>query len=1293
VDAGTVVIRLIADAKGVAAGFAQATGATRGYASQVAAMGAGAARVGKGMMKWVTLPVLAAGAASVKLALDFDKAMTDLEAMVGMSADEVARFKEEILDLAPAVGKTPQELGEAFYFIASSGLEGAAAMRALKASAIASAAGLGDTKVVADAVTSAINAYGESALSATKATDILVAAVREGKSEPEEFSSSIGAVIPLASKMGVEFGEVSGIMAAMSLNGTNAAKAVTQISSMLSAAIKPSEAGAKVLKSIGMSYGDLRKEIADKGLMPTVTRLDKAFKGNVETLGELFPNIRALRGFLALTGPEAEKYAGIIDRVSKAQGDAARGAEIALAKPGARLAKAWAGIQANLIKVGDIMLPVFADIADSVTGLTRSFDGLSDSTKQWVVKFALAAAATGPILILFSKIVALGGAVAGVISAVAPMAGALSAAFSVGGIGALAAAVAAALGPVGLVVAGVAAIGAAFVIAYQKSAMFRSVVTGALGAVKTVVGTVISGVSAALGVVGSAFSAVWDQVTAGARYVATTLGPPLEEIRAALSDKIGSAFFDLSIKVGQVVDILRAFGASIALFLTPVWAQIGDTVRMAFGIAQSYAKIGVDAVGAILSSIAVGIGGDWDAAWVGVKAAVHDAMTSIGIETRFAKATLGPMMRELGKMAAKAWEASKPLMKAAAKFVLAELWDAVKWAAPKVAKAVVDLARKMSSEFRQRAPGLLKAAGQLAMKALWAVIKSVASSIASYMASLPGKLAAGLKSLAGKLTDKGRSGMAGLLKGLREKWSDVTAFVSSVPGKITAFFSDAADWLYSAGSDIFNGLINGMEEAGRRAAEIASGIASDIKGAVTGFFGIHSPSTVMMAVGKDIALGLAHGLKKGQKEAISAASEVASNIASVLASALSIGDSITALQGGGMPSVAVAKEYAKKVAALLRAMSNAMKAELKKIGLGDAVKDRFSAASEMAGSMASIFTAFVELSPESVAKAMAGIAAAKTQARTIAAAMVSMVKDFRAEMGKLFISELEADNSGRGAGIAGDIASTITAFSALTAAGIDKAVAGLNYATAKTPELAAAMKTMVTSLQESLVGVTADEDFVAFVGNVGSVSSSIVGIINDMTAMTSEAVQNAIYGARWVSIKSKDLGRALDEMVAWLAQALQGIDADSLSALQTALAVLSEIAAQIAAIVENLAGMTDEKVAAAAAAGASLGQGFFTGLMSWHERIVNEAKAIAAETAAVLAGVGTPAASTLSAALATSAAGGGATSVANHYAVDLRIDNVQATSPEQAGAAATYIAKDVIVKLAEARRSTTRSTP
>ena len=112
-------------------------------------------------------------------------------------------------------------------------------METLEASARAAAIGLGDVTDIADLATSTLNAYGEENISAVGATDVLTAAVREGKLEASELAGSMGRVLPIASAMGVQFHEVGAAFAALSRTGTNAAEAATQVRGILSSLLRP----------------------------------------------------------------------------------------------------------------------------------------------------------------------------------------------------------------------------------------------------------------------------------------------------------------------------------------------------------------------------------------------------------------------------------------------------------------------------------------------------------------------------------------------------------------------------------------------------------------------------------------------------------------------------------------------------------------------------------------------------------------------------------------------------------------------------------------------------------------------------------------------------------------------------------------------------------------------------------------------------------------------------------------------------------------------------------------------
>ncbi|HKN43698.1 MAG TPA: phage tail tape measure protein, partial [Propionibacteriaceae bacterium] len=140
--------------------------------------------------------------AASKAFSSFEGSMRKITGLVGVSRKQVDAWQEPLLKLGPEVAKSPTELADALFFVTSAGLRGQKALDALSVSAHAAAAGLGETKTVADAITSAINAYGQANLSAAKAGDVLVATVREGKTAADQLAPVIGNIAALGAQLG-----------------------------------------------------------------------------------------------------------------------------------------------------------------------------------------------------------------------------------------------------------------------------------------------------------------------------------------------------------------------------------------------------------------------------------------------------------------------------------------------------------------------------------------------------------------------------------------------------------------------------------------------------------------------------------------------------------------------------------------------------------------------------------------------------------------------------------------------------------------------------------------------------------------------------------------------------------------------------------------------------------------------------------------------------------------------------------------------------------------------------------
>jgi TP901 family phage tail tape measure protein len=376
-------------------GFEQASSKLKQFGSKMKSVGSS--------LSAISLPLAIAGGAAIKMGADFDKNITKIKALVGATEKDLQDFSNASKRMAKETGLSSKQTSDAMFFIASAGLEGAEAIAVLEAASKASAAGLGDVAQVADLATSALNAYGSETLSAEAATDVLTAAVREGKLNSEDLAASMGQVLPVASNMGVSFNEVGAAMAAMSRTGTNAAQGATQLNSILSGLLKPTKQAEEALTEMGLSSAGLKQQIKDEGLLSVLETLKTEFDKNSDAAAQVFPNIRALRGVLDLTGASADTTKEIFNELNNAQGATKKAFDDTAKSASFRLTKSLNGVRESFASVGSVLLesllPTIEKIASGVETLFTKFTQLDGTTQNIIIGLGLFVTAIGPVLL------------------------------------------------------------------------------------------------------------------------------------------------------------------------------------------------------------------------------------------------------------------------------------------------------------------------------------------------------------------------------------------------------------------------------------------------------------------------------------------------------------------------------------------------------------------------------------------------------------------------------------------------------------------------------------------------------------------------------------------------------------------------------------------------------------------------------------------------------------------------------------------------------------------------------
>lgn len=403
-------VKLTATTSSYEAGMTRAAKSTETMASTSAKhlkkLGLEIQNVGSQASKYVSLPLVGAGAAALKMSADFDSAFARMQGLAGVEAKDVDRLKQSVLDLAGETAQAPQDLADALYQASSAGLDTEQAMDAVRIAAHAAAAGMGSAADIVSLVASATASYGKANITAAQATDILTASIKAGRADPAELAGSLGRILPIASKLGVSFSEVGGATAFLSNIMGNTSETITALQGFMVQLLSPTQQGKQALMDMGTSVGELHAAIDKDGLMGALDLLrSKGFGANQDALRNLFPDVQAFQGALALVNDTSGALTSTLDATKNSTGDLDTAFSLAADTGGFKMKKAWAEVQVALIKAGEIIMPIVAGVAGAVADLVSKFGDLPGPVQDVVLGLLALVAAAGPLLVVGGSMV------------------------------------------------------------------------------------------------------------------------------------------------------------------------------------------------------------------------------------------------------------------------------------------------------------------------------------------------------------------------------------------------------------------------------------------------------------------------------------------------------------------------------------------------------------------------------------------------------------------------------------------------------------------------------------------------------------------------------------------------------------------------------------------------------------------------------------------------------------------------------------------------------------------------
>lgn len=153
-------------------------------------------------------------------------------------------------------------------------------------------------------LSSAINGFGLETTDTFRISAAFFKTIDLGRLKAEDLANTFGRVAPLARELGIGFEEVLAVLSVLTRQGVPIDEAMTQLSNLMNATLKPTKAMKTLFKELGVEAGDAAFETYGfAGFLGILAK--EAEKGSAE-LSSLFENIRGRKAVAGLLGNEGE---------------------------------------------------------------------------------------------------------------------------------------------------------------------------------------------------------------------------------------------------------------------------------------------------------------------------------------------------------------------------------------------------------------------------------------------------------------------------------------------------------------------------------------------------------------------------------------------------------------------------------------------------------------------------------------------------------------------------------------------------------------------------------------------------------------------------------------------------------------------------------------------------------------------------------------------------------------------------------------------------------------------------
>ena len=759
--------------------------------------------VGQKLMP-VTAAVGGLGAAAVKVASDFDSAMSQVAAVSGATGKDLEALRDKAREMGSKTKFSASEAAEAMNYMAMAGWKTNDMLSGIEGIMNLAAASGEDLATTSDIVTDALTALGLSAEDSGHFADILAAASSNANTNVSMMGETFKYCAPVAGALGFtaeDTAEAIGLMANAGIKSSQAGTAMRSMMTNLTGEVK----------FVGDAFGELTIQTTNtdgsmRSLGDILADCRAAFAQMSESEkaanAEALVGKNAMSGFLAVMNAAPGDIEKLNSAINNCDGTAEKMAATMQDNLAGRLTILKSQLEELAISIGEILMPYIRQIVGWIQGLVDWLNSLDEGTKKIIVTVALVAAALGPVLIVIGKVV---GAIGTIMTVVPQIASAISGviAFVSGTVIPAISAVVAAIGWVPLAIAAVVAI---LVVLYNKCEWFRDAVNAIWTQIKEFF---VSAWEVICSFFTETIPNAWNSLVSFFQGIPAWWSGLWQSVGDFFSN-IWTNMMNNPVLTG-IVDMIRSLWENLSTTLQGIWNGIRTAASGAWELIKNVV------LGPVLLLIDLVTGNftklKEDAAniWNNIKNAASTIWNGI-------KQVVGSLAQGLASHVSILFNGLKT--------TIANIWTAIKNTASSAWNGLKNLVSSIASNLKQAAVNAFKSMVSgigSALSSLGSVVQSGFQSAISFITSLPGKA-----------LQWGKDFINGIADGIRSAIGNVINAVSDVADKIRSFLhfsvpdegplTDYESWM----PDFMSGLAKGIEKSRGMVKKAVSGVASDL---------------------------------------------------------------------------------------------------------------------------------------------------------------------------------------------------------------------------------------------------------------------------------------------------------------------------------------------------------------------------------------------------------------------------------------------------------------------------------